>query len=31
MIKNCLLSGIPYKNYTIKFDTIIEKSWQKTG
>ena len=23
-IKNCLLSGITYKNYTIKFDTIIE-------
>lgn len=24
IIKNCLLSGIPYKIYTIKFDTIIE-------
>jgi hypothetical protein len=24
IIKNCLLYGIPYKNYTIKFDTIIE-------
>jgi hypothetical protein len=24
IIKNCLLSGIPYKNYTVKFETIIE-------
>jgi hypothetical protein len=24
IIKNCLLSGIACKNYTIKFDTIIE-------
>lgn len=24
IIKNCLLAGIPHKNYTIKFDTIIE-------
>jgi hypothetical protein len=24
IIKNCLLLNIPYKNYTIKFDTIIE-------
>lgn len=23
-IKNCLLSGVPYKNYTVKFETIIE-------
>jgi len=22
-IKNCLLSGLQHKNYTIKFDTII--------
>lgn len=24
IIKNCLLSGLHHKNYTIKFDTIIE-------